>query len=390
MKLGLLLGLLAGLGPLAIDLYLPAFPALAQDLHASPVAVQLSLVSFFLALAVGQLPYGALADRYGRRGPLLGGLALFMLTSIGCALAPSIHWLIALRFLQGLGGCAGTIIARSIIRDLHSGAAAARLMATMFLVLGVSPILAPLAGSALLHLVGWRGLFLVIAALVALATLLVALVLPETHPPARRAAARRGSWHADLAHLLADRRYLQLVLAAAGATSAIFAFLAGAPFVLAQRYGLTPAQFSVLLGAHGAGQIISTQFAPQLMRRLGAARLLSRATGVATLAGATLLAAILSGAAPLALLLALCFLVACCVGLWLTPAAVTALDAHQDIAGSASAVLGTLQLAVAALLTAGTGALESGDGRGIAGGYLVAAGGAYLLSRLAFARGARA
>jgi DHA1 family bicyclomycin/chloramphenicol resistance-like MFS transporter len=389
LKLGLLLGLLAGLGPLAIDLYLPAFPTLAQELHASPAAVQLSLVSFFLALAVGQLPYGALADRYGRRLPLFGGLALFMLTSIGCAVAPDIRWLIALRFLQGLGGCAGTVIARSIIRDLHSGAAAARLMATMFLVLGISPVLAPLAGSLLLQAVGWRGLFLVIAALVALSALLVALLLPETHPPARRAAARRGSWNADFARLLADHRYLQLVFVAGGATSGAFVFVAGAPFVFAHHYALAPGQFSVLIGFNAAGQILSTQAAPLLMRRIGAGRLVRGVTLLATLCGATLLAATLAGGAPLLLLVILCFVVACCVGLWLTPAAVTALDTHEDIAGSAAAVLGTLQLASGAFLTACAGALESGDGRGIACGYLLAAGGAHLLCRRAFPRDAR-
>jgi DHA1 family bicyclomycin/chloramphenicol resistance-like MFS transporter len=389
MKLGLLLGLLAGLGPLAIDLYLPAFPTLAQELQATPAAVQLSMVSFFLALALGQLPYGALADRYGRRGPLLGGLALFMLTSVGCALAPSIRWLIVLRFLQGLGGCAGTIIARSIIRDLHSGAAAARLMATMFLVLGVSPIFAPLAGSLLLHWVGWRGLFVVIAALVALAAALVALVLPETHPPERRAAARAAHWHADFARLLGDGRYLQLAFAASGASCGALLFVTAAPFVFARHYGLAPAAFSALMGLNGAGQILSTQFAPPLMRRLGARRLLLRVTSVAMLAGALLLVAALNGGAPLLLFVALCFTVASCVGLWLTPAAVTALDPHQAIAGSASAILGTVQLASTALMSALTGALESGDGRGIACGYLLSAGGAHLLCRLALGRRAR-
>ncbi|MCC7461645.1 MAG: multidrug effflux MFS transporter [Gammaproteobacteria bacterium] len=386
MKLGLLLGLLAGLGPLAIDLYLPAFPTLAAELHASPAQVQLSMVSFFLALAFGQLPYGALADRYGRRAPLFGGLALFMLTSIACALAPSIHWLIALRFLQGLGGCAGTIIARSIIRDLHSGAAAARLMATMFLVLGVSPIFAPLAGSLLLHWVGWRGLFVVIALLVALAALLVALLLPETHPPERRVAARAAHWHADFARLLGDGRYLQLAFAAAGASCGALLFVTAAPFVFARHYGLAPAAFSALLGLNGAGQILSTQLAPLLLRRLGAPRLLALATGVAALAGAALLLAALSGGASLTLFIALCFTVAVCVGQWLTPAAVCALDPHQAVAGSASAILGTIQLATTAVMSALVGLLESGDGRGIACGYLLSAGGAYLLCRRALAR----
>lgn len=387
MKLGLLLGVLAGLGPLAIDLYLPAFPVLAAELHTTPVMVQLTLVSYFLALAVGQLPYGALADRLGRRAPLFGGLALFAATSIGCALATDIHWLIALRFLQGLGGCAGTIIARSIIRDVHSGAAAARLMATMFLVLGVSPIFAPLAGSLLLPWVGWRGLFVVIAVLVALAAALAALILPETHPVERRAAARAAHWHADLARLLGDARYLKLVFAASGASCAALLFVTAAPFVFARHYALAPGTFSVLLGLNGAGQILSTQFAPPLMRRLGAPRLLLVVTGLATLCGAALLLAVVSGGAPLVLFVALCFTVACCVGLWLTPAAVSALDPHQAIAGSASAVLGTVQLATTAMVGALTGLIESGDGRGIACGYLLSAGGAHLLCRWVRARG---
>jgi MFS transporter, DHA1 family, multidrug resistance protein len=385
-KLGLLLGLLGALGPLAIDLYLPAFPTLAQEFGAPPAAVQLSLVSFFLALALGPLAYGALADRYGRRPPLFGGLALFMLASIGCATAPDIHSLIALRFLQGLGASAGTTIARSIIRDLHSGAAAARLMATMYLVLGVSPVLAPLAGSLLLQVIGWRGLFLIIAGLVAASALLVAVTLPETHPPAKRAVGSRRSPLADFRHLIADRRYLQLVFVAAGATASAFVFVTGAPFVFAQHYALAPTQFSALIGVNAAGQILSTQFAPLLMRRLGAARLLHAVTLTVTVAGSMLLALILSGGAPLALLVLLCLVVACCVGLWLTPAAVTVLDEHPELAGSAAGLLSTVQLASAAAIAALTSMLERGDGLGIAGGYLLCGGVALLLCRRAFTR----
>jgi DHA1 family bicyclomycin/chloramphenicol resistance-like MFS transporter len=305
---------------------------------------------------------------------------------MGCAAAPGIRSLIALRFLQGLGATGGTVIARSIIRDLHSGAAAARLMATMYLVLGVSPVLAPLAGSLLLHLVGWRGLFLVIAGLVVASALLLAVVLPETHPPAKRVAPAGRRPLADFRRLLADHRFVRLVLASAGSTSSAFVFVAGAPFVLAHHYGLSPAQFSALLGGNAAGQILSTQLAPLLMRRLGAARLLLGVTSIAALAGAVLLAAVLAAHAPLALLVALCLTVACCVGLWLTPSAVTALDAHPEIAGSAAGLLSTAQLAIAAVVTGLASLLERGDGTGIAGGYLLCGGLAHLLCRRAFAR----
>ncbi|MCC6619063.1 MAG: multidrug effflux MFS transporter [Chloroflexi bacterium] len=383
---GLLLGLLSGLGLLAIDLYLPAFPALAAEFHTSPATVQLSMVSFVLALAVSHLPYGALSDRHGRRAPLFVGLALFFLASIGCALAPNIQALIALRFLQGLGACGGMIIARSIIRDLHSGARAARLMATMILVMGVSPIFAPLIGSVLLQRVGWRGLFVVIALLTALTAVLVAVGLPESLPPERRAAARAAGWRTDLARLLRDGRFVKLACATSGATSSNLLFLTVAPLVLAGHYGLAPGSFSALLGLNGAALIVSTQFAPSMLRRLGAERLLALATGVATLAGASLLSWILLGGAPLAGFVVLCFTMACCIGLWLTPAAVSTLDLHPTIAGSASAILGTTQLATAAGVGALAGLLERGDGRGIACGYLLTAGAAHLLIRWAFAR----
>lgn len=384
--LGLLLGLLTGLGLLAIDLYLPAFPALAAEFHTSPALVQFSMVSYVLALAVGQLPYGALSDRYGRRRPIFAGMALFFVASIGCALAPNIHALIALRFLQGLGGCAGMIIARSIIRDLHSGPKAARLMATMFLVMGTSPIFAPMLGSILLRQVGWRGLFVTLALLVALSAALVAVSLPETQPHAHRTAARAVSWRADFARLLGDGRYMKLACATSGATCCTLLFVTAAPFVYARHYGLSPGIFSALLGLHGSGHILTTQLTPALMRRLGAPRLLAVATGTAALGGALLLAATLSGTVPLPLFVALCFIVGCCVGLWLTPAAISTLDPHQAIAGSASAILGTVQLTAAAAMGALTGLLESGDGRGIAWGYLLSAGGAHLLCRWAFAQ----
>lgn len=384
--IGLLLGLLAGLGLLAIDLYLPAFPTIAAELRASPPLVQLSVVSFVLALAVGQLPYGALSDRYGRRPPLFAGLALFMLASTGCALAPDIHALIALRFLQGLGACAGMIIARSCIRDLHSGEKAARLMATMLLVMGASPIFAPLVGSVLLHQLSWRGLFVVIALLVAVSAGLVATALKETLRPERRAAARAASWHADFTRLLADSRYLALACATSGATCCTLLYVTAAPFVFARHYELSPGTFSALLGLQGTAHILSTQLTPALMRRWGAAKLLEFATGGAALTGTVLLLAILSGAASLPLFVALCFVVAACVGLWLTPAAISTLDPHQAVAGSANAILGTIQLAAASAMSALTGLFESGDGRGIACGFLISAGGAHLLCRRVFAR----
>lgn len=179
---------------------------------------------------------------------------------------------------------------------------------------------------------------------------------------------------------------MKLACATSGATCCTLLFVTAAPFVYARHYGLSPGTFSALLVLRGSGHILTTQLTPALMRRLGAPRLLAVATGTAVLGGALLLAVIPSGTVPLPLFVALCFTVGCCVGLWLAPAAISTLDPHQAIAGSASAILGTIQLTAAAAMGALTGLLETGDGRGIACGYLLSAGGAYLLCRWAFAR----
>ncbi len=182
---GLAFGLLSAIGPLAIDLYLPAFPAMAHDLHASPGEVQRTLSVFLLALAAAQIPVGSFGDRFGRKLPLYIGLGLFVAASIACAFASSVHALVALRLVEGFGVCAGTAVSRAMIRDLHQGHQAARLMAISFLIIGVSPVLAPAAGNFLLAVVSWRGLFLVLAVL-GVGGLVVAAFLPETLPPARR------------------------------------------------------------------------------------------------------------------------------------------------------------------------------------------------------------
>ena len=189
LKLGLALGLLSALGPFSIDLYLPAFPHIARDLAASPGDVQRTLSVFFLALAFAQIPVGALGDRYGRKMQLYLGLGLYVVASLACAGMNSIGALIVLRFVQGFGVCAGTAVSRAMIRDLKTGHEAARLMAASFLVIGISPIVAPLFGSFLLTVVSWRGLFIVLAAF-GLAGLVVSWLLPN---PCRRSDAGRAA-----------------------------------------------------------------------------------------------------------------------------------------------------------------------------------------------------
>jgi DHA1 family bicyclomycin/chloramphenicol resistance-like MFS transporter len=330
-RTGLILGLLSTLGPLAIDLYLPAFPAIGRELGGTPAEVQRSLSIFFLALAAAQIPWGSLGDRLGRKRPLYAGLVLFLFATAGCALARDTGTLIALRFVQGFGICAATAISRAMIRDLYTGHQAARLLAFSYLIIGISPVLAPSVGSQLLRMFDWRALFWLQAVLGVAGLVLAAFALPESLPR--------------------NRRFMAAAAAAGLATTTPFAFLTAAPFVFTAAYGLSPTGYSALLGLAAICSIGTTQVSPNLMRRLGARRHLALTTAAGVALSAILAGLALSNALPLPLFMGLIMALFMIVGLTLTPAAITALDA-AEAAGAAAAMLGTLQLAVTAIASA--------------------------------------
>jgi len=347
---GIALGFLSTLGPFAIDLYLPAMPVMAQAMHADPGAVQRTLSAFFLGLAIAQIPVGSLGDKYGRRRPLMAGLLLFMVTSFACALTRDLDQLVALRFVQGMAACVGTSSVRAMIRDMHSGHSAARLMAFTFLIIGISPVLAPLAGSFLLHLMSWRGLFLILAGAGAIAAVMVALLLPETLPPERRSQRKMALWH-DFRLLMGTRAFLGWAVVAGLGTTIPFAFVTAAPFVYTHVFGLDGFHYSLLLALNAVVSIIATQFAPGLMRRLGGRTLLIRVACVGALLSAGLAAMALTHV-PLMMFQGWSMALFAMAGLMLTPAAICALDSAKSGAGAAAGVLGTIQLAVTALASA--------------------------------------
>ena len=353
LKTGLAFGLLSAIGPLAIDLYLPAFPTMVRDLHATPGEVQRTLSVFFLALAAAQIPVGSFGDRFGRKLPLYLGLGLFVLMSIACAFAASAPVLVALRFVQGFGVCAGTAVSRAMIRDLQSGHKAARLMAISFLIIGVSPVLAPAIGSFLLGVMDWRQLFFVMAGLGA-GGLLVAALLPETLPPERRIPARQPVLPAYGA-LLGNRRFVAAALIAGLATTIPYAYVTAAPFVFSGVFHLTPKTYSLLLGVNAVCSIGLTQLSPNLMRRWGPRRLILTVMGIGVLLVVAFAAAALADFGGLVLFQGFSMLLFCVAGLALTPAAISALDAGSSGAGAAAGMLGTLQL----IVTAGASALIS-------------------------------
>ena len=273
----LVLGMLSAVGPFAIDMYLPAFPAIAREFQVDVSAVQMSLMSFFLAVAVCQIVYGPLSDRFGRKPPLYFGLGLFVLAGIGCSFAPNVETLIAFRFLQGVGSCAAMVIPRAIIRDLHTGHEAARLMATTMLVFSVSPILAPLAGSTLTAFFSWRVIFWAIAA-----------HRPRRASPSWSSSCRKpisraknaGVWaqaFATYGRLLKDRRFLGLAFIGGFSQASFFAYLAGSSVIFIEHFGLSPSAYSMVFASNAIAFIGSAQFNSIFMRRFGAERVVRTA-----------------------------------------------------------------------------------------------------------------
>ena len=348
MRLGLLLGMLSAIGPLAIDLYLPAFPTMALDLASAPGEVQRTLAAFLLALAVAQIPIGSLSDRHGRKRALYCGLGLFVMASVACAAAPSIGSLQVLRFVQGLGICAGTVVSRAMIRDLSSGHEAARLMAMSFLVIGISPVLAPLAGQLLLMAISWRSLFLVLALAGLMGLAVVRFKLGESLPVERR-VPRGTPVLPAFRELLLNGKFLTAALVAGCAMTIPYAYVTAAPFVFVGRFGLNANQYTVLLGISAICSIATTQCSPILMKRWGARRLILRAGLLGAAFAAALAIAAWADGFSLVLFQLVSMLLFGLMGLILTPAAISALDAAKSGAGTAASMLGTLQLAVTAL-----------------------------------------
>ncbi len=353
------LGLLSAVGPFAIDMYLPALPAIAADLHATTSATQMTLIAFFVSFGLCQIVYGPLSDVYGRKLPLYGGLTLFILGAIGCALSPTVGWLIAFRFLQGIGAAMG-VIPRAIIRDLHTGAEATKLMSLVMLVFSVSPILAPLTGSGLIVPFGWRAVFVAvgIAALIALS--LVAFLLPETRPTHDRISGSVRSVFGSFGELLQDWHFLGLTFIGGLGISSFFAFLSTSSFVYIGHYGLTPTQYSMAFSIIAIGFIGASQFAGFLGGRFGMGRMVLAAVSAYALFAVLLLGLTLAGFDSLLVLIPLLFVSFAFLGLVIPSTMVLSLENHGRIAGIASALGGTLQMVAGAIITGVAGLFFDG------------------------------
>jgi DHA1 family bicyclomycin/chloramphenicol resistance-like MFS transporter len=356
----IVLGLLTAVGPFAIDMYLPALPAIAADLQTSDAGAQATLVGYFLAVALCQVVYGPLSDSVGRKPPLYFGMALYAVGALGCSIAPTIGWLVAARFLQGMGACAGMVIPRAVVRDLHTGPEAARLMALMMLVFSVSPILAPLFGSVVTQFAGWRWIFAATALIGFLGLALNALLLTETRPPEKRLPFDLASIARNYATLLGDRHFVGVVLIGAFGMASFFAFLSSASFIYIDHFGLTPTGFSVAFAVNAIAFIGSAQLTGVLGRRFGLRRMVLGGLVYYFVTTWLLVAATFAGVDNLYFLILGLLVSAAGMGLVVPSVAVLALEPHGPRAGSASALLGTIQLVTAALVIAIVGLVSDG------------------------------
>jgi DHA1 family bicyclomycin/chloramphenicol resistance-like MFS transporter len=339
----LILGLLAAIGPFAIDMYLPALPTIAAMLHASTAATQATLISYFVGFGASQLVYGPVSDMFGRKRPLYVGLILFIASSIGCALAPTIEWLIFFRFIQGIGG-ASTVMTRAIVRDLHTGIEATKLMSLIMLVFSVSPILAPITGSALIVPFGWHAVFVAVAILAALGLLMIMLALPETRPPLLRVKSELHEVAAGYGRLLCDLRFLGLTFIGGFGMASFFTFLASSSFIYIDHFGLTPTLYSFAFSVNAVGFIGASQFSAVLGARFGMARVISVAVSAYAFSSVALFFMVLLGADSLLILIPMLFITFAFLGLVLPTSMVLALEEYGEIAGMAASLGGTLQM----------------------------------------------
>ncbi len=364
--LSTLLGFLSAVGPVSTDMYLPAFPAIEASFGGGPGTAQVTLATWFLGLAVGQVTQGSLADRFGRRGPLIVGTAIYTIASAGCALAPDLTTLSIWRFVAAVGGSASMVIPRAVVRDLSEGLAAARLMSRLILVMGVAPILAPTLGGFVLGAASWHAIFWIAAVYGALGCLLVWWKLPDTLPLPLRSSLRPGTMLRRYAVVGAERSFLSNALTGGFSMFGMFAYLGGSPVVFEGIYHLSPHTYGALFGGCAAGYILASQISPRLLPRFGPERVIRWSVRVYLAATLVLAAVAFWGTLPWWAIAAPVLVSLSSMGLALPNTTVGALARHPANAGVASALMGTMQYVLGAISGIAVGWLTDGTARPMA------------------------
>lgn len=362
-RIAFLLTAVVGLAALSIDMFLPSLPAVAAGFGAKPATAQLTVTLFLMAFAASQLVYGPISDRFGRRGVLIGGLALYSVAGLACALAPTIGVLIGARVLQALGGGTGPVVARAVIRDLYDRERAARVFSYMGMAQSLNPMLAPVVGGYVHEAFGWRAIFFVLAALGTLFVVMMGAGVPETNVRRDPTALEPGQIGRNVAVLLTDRSYLAYVLVNALMFGGQFAFISGSSFVLIGVLGVSPSAFGLCFGAVALGILTGTFLSGRFGARLGLDRTILAGTALGAAAGLLLAALAWSGILTVAAVIVPMFVFAAGLGLTLPNGMAGAIGPFPHMAGLASAVAGFLQMTGAALYSVAVGRFYDGTAR---------------------------
>ena len=341
----LLMGALTAIGPVSIDMYLPAFPAIAEGLNATHSQVERTLAIYLIGMSLAQLVYGPLADRFGRKPPLYGALTLYILASAGCAFAPNIEVLTACRLFQAMGGAAGMVISRAVVRDHYGTQDAARALSMLMLIMGVAPILAPIIGGQILALTGWRGIFALITVAALILLLTVSRVMVESLHPDRVIPLSWANILKNYAALAGNRRFVAFAMSGAMGSATMFGYIVASPRLFIEHYGISSQSYGLLFGLNAISLIIGSQVSARLLKKYRPVQLLPWALRVMLVAGLTAFGLTLAGLESLPLLMGCMMTFMFCQGFVGPNSAAMALSDQGSRLGSASALLGTFTIA---------------------------------------------
>jgi DHA1 family bicyclomycin/chloramphenicol resistance-like MFS transporter len=343
------LGVLSAIGPFSIDMYLPAFPAMAVGLNSTVPHVQLSLTSYFIGIALGQLFYGPVIDRFGRLVPLFGGLSIYLIASVICAFASSVDSLILLRFFQALGACAGMVVARAMVRDIFPVSENAKIFSLLMLVSGISPILAPTLGGYMSAGLGWRSIFFFLTALCVLTILVSYRFLFESKPADKEMSLKPKNVLADFATVLKEPQFIFYTLAAAMASAGMFAYISGSAYVFVEMFGVSEKQYGWLFGLNATGLILASQLNGRMLRRTTSQEIIKTVSLVQIIAAFTMFCLSFSGVLNIYSTLFVLFFYMFAQGFLFPNSSALAMAPFSKRAGIASALLGSFQMMFSAV-----------------------------------------
>ncbi|MBS1600480.1 MAG: multidrug effflux MFS transporter [Bacteroidetes bacterium] len=348
----IILGLLSAIGPFSIDMYLPGFPSIAEHLHTTVAHVSLSLSSFFIGISAGQFLYGPLLDRYGRKKPLYFGIGLYLLASIGCAFAITANDLIILRFLQAIGSCSGMVAARAMVRDLFAVKDNAKIFSLLMLVVGVSPIIAPTLGGYVTSTIGWRFIFVVLALMSAFILAAVHFILPESRKPNPNHSLWPKPIVLSFIGIFKVPQFFTYAFTGSIATAGLYAYIAGSPYVFMELFKVTDKQYGWIFALIAMGLIGSSQLNSVLLRTYKSEQIIRVALGCQALIALSLFVATMFGLLELFSTIFFIFIYLCCQGFIFPNSSALSLAPFTSNAGSASALLGGIQMSIGAFTSA--------------------------------------